>query len=292
MCLKEEPEDILQTFQFMSDGNTLYWLYSLQTQDTITHPVNGDKIKQYPLILHAIHLKVSARAHLLLLLLLPTALCVCACVCVQSEDGKLYLELGRKVLIQRSGGEGDKSDLMKVLVRSSPSYSSTALSSLLGITKDDTCEPHAPPLKYRLISHLLFFFFCLAGITSCGLTVRMLQKCCGYTTGSSLVLLAPPPIIGGRGNLFGVQGGQLSKALCLNLCFSLASGKSVTQPDLQPSSQLHCALSKGASMSTMGEPISFLQLAFISPSPSSPSPLQLPATSHQTTVCGRAMTTG
>ena len=49
--------------------------------------------------------------------------------------------LGHKVLIQRSGTESDKnSDVVKVLVRASPSYSSTVLSSLLGIAKDDTCE--------------------------------------------------------------------------------------------------------------------------------------------------------
>ena len=94
---------------------------------------------------------------------------------------------------------------------------------------------------------------CLAGITSCGLTVRMLQKCAAYTTGSSLVLLVAPPVSGGRGNLFGVQGAQMSKALCLNFCFSVSSGKSITHPDLQPSSQLHCALSKGASITTMGK---------------------------------------
>lgn len=154
------------------------------------------------------------------------------------------------MLIQRSGGEGDKnSDMVKALVRASPSYSSTAISSLLGISKDDTCEPYMVP-------HTMGFTVCnpLAGVTSSGLTVRMLQKCAAYTTGSSLVLLIAPPVAGGRGNLFGVQGGQLSKALCLNLCFSISSGKSVPQPDLQPSSQLHCALSKGATMSTMGMP--------------------------------------
>ena len=49
--------------------------------------------------------------------------------------------LGRKVLIQRIGASSDKSsDMVKVLVRTSPSYSSSALSSLLGISKDDTCE--------------------------------------------------------------------------------------------------------------------------------------------------------
>ena len=45
------------------------------------------------------------------------------------------------MLIQRSYTESDKnSEMVKVLVRASPSYSSSALSSLLGIAKDDTCE--------------------------------------------------------------------------------------------------------------------------------------------------------
>lgn len=61
--------------------------------------------------------------------------------CIQNADGNLRLSLGSKVLIQRSSGESDKgSDMVKVLVRASPSYSATALSSLLGISKDDTCE--------------------------------------------------------------------------------------------------------------------------------------------------------
>ena len=56
--------------------------------------------------------------------------------CVQNST----LTLGRKVLIQHSSSDGDKGDVVKVLVRASPSYSSSALSSLLGISKDDTCK--------------------------------------------------------------------------------------------------------------------------------------------------------
>ena len=57
---------MMQTFQLLSDGKTLYWLYAVHTQqDTITHPVSGDKIKQYPLFLHTVHVKVSiSRARL------------------------------------------------------------------------------------------------------------------------------------------------------------------------------------------------------------------------------------
>lgn len=58
MCLDGEPGDVLQTFQLLSDGKTLYWLYALQTQETVTHPVSGDKIKQYPLYLHSMHVEV------------------------------------------------------------------------------------------------------------------------------------------------------------------------------------------------------------------------------------------
>ena len=57
--LEGEPGDVLQTFQLMSDGKTLYWLCALQTQETVTHPVSGDKLKQYPLFLHTIHVLVS-----------------------------------------------------------------------------------------------------------------------------------------------------------------------------------------------------------------------------------------
>jgi len=52
------PADILQTLQFMSDGKDLFWLYVVQTQDTLTHPISGDKIKQNPVYLHTLQLKV------------------------------------------------------------------------------------------------------------------------------------------------------------------------------------------------------------------------------------------
>ena len=87
-----------------------------------------------------------------------------------------------------------------------------------------------------------------------GISMKVLQNCATYTTGSSLVILAAPPSSGGgRAGLFGVQGGHSSKALCYNFCYSLHSGKLVSQVDLQPSTQLHCALANGASMGTMGE---------------------------------------
>lgn len=56
--LEGEPTDVLQTFQLLSDGKTVYWLYGLQGQDTVTHPVSGEKIKQHPIILQAIHVEV------------------------------------------------------------------------------------------------------------------------------------------------------------------------------------------------------------------------------------------
>ena len=62
-------------------------------------------------------------------------------MCVQDSEGVLKLVLGNKVLIQRCVQESDKnSDVVKALVRASPSYSSSALTSLLGISKDDNCE--------------------------------------------------------------------------------------------------------------------------------------------------------
>lgn len=58
VCLEGEPGEVLHTFQLLSDGKTLYWLYALQTQETIAHPVSGDKIKQHPLYLHSMHVEV------------------------------------------------------------------------------------------------------------------------------------------------------------------------------------------------------------------------------------------
>ena len=51
----------MQTFQLLSDGKALYWLYALQTQETVTHPVTAEKIKQHPLILHTLDFKVRER---------------------------------------------------------------------------------------------------------------------------------------------------------------------------------------------------------------------------------------
>ena len=91
-----------------------------------------------------------------------------------------------------------------------------------------------------------------APLTSMGLSIRVLQKSAAYTTGSSLVILAAPPTSGsGRGGLFGVQG-HSSKALCYNFCYSLNTGRLVSQVDLQTNSQLHCALTRGASADNMG----------------------------------------
>ena len=58
--MEVESTEVLQTFQLMSDGKTLYWLYVLQAQETVTHPATGEKIKQHPLILQALELKVRS----------------------------------------------------------------------------------------------------------------------------------------------------------------------------------------------------------------------------------------
>ena len=46
------------------------------------------------------------------------------------------------MLIQRLGPESEKSsDVIKALARANASYSNSALSSFLGISKDDNCKP-------------------------------------------------------------------------------------------------------------------------------------------------------
>ena len=48
---------------------------------------------------------------------------------------------GERVYLQRTMVEVDKnSDVVKALMRSNPSYASSAIVSLLGQSKDDTCE--------------------------------------------------------------------------------------------------------------------------------------------------------
>lgn len=93
----------------------------------------------------------------------------------------------------------------------------------------------------------------LAPLTSMGLSIRTIKRSAAYTTGSSLVLLCAPPPSGGsgRGGLFGGQS-HSSKALCYNFCYSLLSGKLVSQVDLQSTNTLHCALTRGAGVERMG----------------------------------------
>ncbi len=86
-----------------------------------------------------------------------------------------------------------------------------------------------------------------------GLSIHTIRRSTAYTTGSSLVLLCAPSSSGsGRAGLFGAQS-HSSKALCYNFCYSLHTGKLVSQADLQSTSQLHCALTRGAGLANMGE---------------------------------------
>ena len=42
-------------------------------------------------------------------------------------------------------------------------------------------------------------------------------------------------------------------ALCISVCFSMQSGAALSQNELMPTPNLHCALAKGASVNSMGE---------------------------------------
>ena len=47
-----------QTLQLMSDGLYVYWLYYQRTQDSVTHPVSGEKVKQFPVFIHQLQVHV------------------------------------------------------------------------------------------------------------------------------------------------------------------------------------------------------------------------------------------
>ena len=64
MKLEGGPTEPLVTLHLMSDGMLLYWLYMLRTQETVSHAVTGEKVKQHSVYLQALEIKV----------------CVCACV--------------------------------------------------------------------------------------------------------------------------------------------------------------------------------------------------------------------
>lgn len=91
----------------------------------------------------------------------------------------------------------------------------------------------------------VYFLISPAALTSMGFSIRTIQRSAVYTTGSSLVLMCA------RGGLFGSQG-HSSKSLCYNFCYSLLTGKLVSQVDLQSTSTLHCAITRGAGMERMG----------------------------------------
>ena len=72
-------------------------------------------------------------------------MCVKLCTVLPSSqeegDELKVIPSGERVLLQRTGLEGEKnSDVVKALVRANPSYASSAISSLLGGNKDDSCE--------------------------------------------------------------------------------------------------------------------------------------------------------
>ena len=53
------PSEPLQTLHLMSDGMFLYWLYALKAQETVPHPVTGESVKQYPIYLQTLEIKVN-----------------------------------------------------------------------------------------------------------------------------------------------------------------------------------------------------------------------------------------
>ena len=193
---------------------------------------------------------------------------------------------GERTRLQRASSiETDKnSDVVKALGRV------PTIPSLLGGSREDTCEYRDLNMTVQHFALSLSLSLCLspsppslspphsiiAGATSTGLSMKILQKCAAFSTGSALVLLsAPPSPPSGRGGLFGV-GSSVSKGLFYNICFSIQTGKSLGHVELLPTPQLHCALTKGASMMAMGKSNGVqcrLQCPFIPPTPPpTPSP--------------------
>ena len=57
--LLEAPSEQHHTVQFTSDGMYIYWVYVLRQQETFTHPVSGERVKEHPVYLHTLELKVN-----------------------------------------------------------------------------------------------------------------------------------------------------------------------------------------------------------------------------------------
>lgn len=164
----------------MSDGLCVYWLYHLRSQEGLANPVTGDKIKQFPVFLQQLQVKVRSVCNYNTFSMEVSVACIhtymsmkmnnlfktlytfstfsyfgfatnsslswCAVPQVSSDSssGSLALQpTGEPVLLQRGTLERDKnSEVVKALVRANPSYASSAaaFSTLLGSSKDDTCE--------------------------------------------------------------------------------------------------------------------------------------------------------
>lgn len=58
--LLEAPCEQHHTVQFTSDGMYIYWVYVLRQQETFTHPVSGERVKEHPVYLHTLELKVKS----------------------------------------------------------------------------------------------------------------------------------------------------------------------------------------------------------------------------------------
>ena len=56
--LEDGPTEPVHSLQFMSDGMFIYWMYAQKSQETVPHPVTGEKIKQHPVYVHTLELKV------------------------------------------------------------------------------------------------------------------------------------------------------------------------------------------------------------------------------------------
>lgn len=58
--LEGGPSEPLRTLHFMSDGMFLYWLYALRAQETVPHPVTGERVKQHAVFLQTLEIKVGS----------------------------------------------------------------------------------------------------------------------------------------------------------------------------------------------------------------------------------------
>lgn len=160
---------------------------------------------------------------------------------------------------------------------------------------------------YMLTVLMLSMDIATAVTTTIGHSIKTLQNSTVFVTGSAVVFMVPPTNSSSGRNLFSSSVAQSTKGICahvlvhkpckvhnsvvvaascVSICFSLSSGKFISQQELIPTTQTQCALARSTSLQGIGTYIPRCQLVPINAHLLS----QRHAMMQRATVCGHYVT--